>query len=204
MTGRFYTQAEGDLDALRRRWVGLSPDDMDLTPMQRQIVTDLNVLLDALDSSERAGLNGELDDLIGWLTDEGTTRRDIERECASAAQDLEEKSGAAVLEALAPHLAKLRDPEFTGVRYTDADPRTRWIGLPTVRMHCGTELAYPVARLMLLLWEYRPMDWTGTSPYGGEMSAGEDEDSGEYQVRAGAFALTADNAAELARKVRGA
>lgn len=202
---RNYTQAEVDINALRRRWVGVSPDDIDLTPAQRQIVTDLNVLLDLLDDTERGGLNGQLDDLAGWLDDEDntTTRRDIERECASAAQDVEEKSGAAVLEALAPHLAKLRDPGFTGVRYTDSDPRTRWVGLPTVRMHCGTELAYPVARLLLLLWEYRPMDWTGSSPYGGEMSAGEDED-GYYTVSAGTFLLTADNAAELARKVRGA
>lgn len=202
---RIYTQAESDLDALRRRWVGVSPDDIDLTDAQRQIVTDLNVLLDALDDSERAGLDGELDDLLAWLTDDdGTlTRRDIERECASAEDDLEEKSGAAVLAALAPHLAKLRDPGFTGVRH-GADPVSRWIGLPTIRMHCGTELAYPVARLMLLLWEYRPADWTGTSPYGGPMSAGEDPDSGEYQVTAGPFVLHGDNAAELARKVRGA
>ena len=203
---RYYTQAEGDLDALRRRWVGLSPDDIDLTPAQRQIVTDLNVLLDVLDDSERAGLNGELDDLLGWLTDEdGTTdRRDIERECESAARDIEDKSGAAVLEALAPHLAKLRDPSFTRIRYTDRDPRTRWVGLPVVQMHCGTELAYPVARMALLLWTYRPEDWTGTSPYGGEMSAGEDPDSGEYRVTIGPFVLDADNAAELSRKVRGA
>lgn len=201
---RSYTQAESDLDALRRRWVGVSPDDIDLTDAQRQIVTDLNVLLDALDDTERAGLNGELDDLTAWLTDDdGTlTRRDIERACSSAEDDLEEKSGAAVLAALAPHLAKLRDPGFTGVT-TSTDPRTRWIGLPTIRMHCGTEIAYPVARLMLLLWEYRPADWTGTSPYGGPMSAGENAD-GEYLVSAGPFILDGDNAAELARKVRGA
>jgi len=203
---RYYTQAEEDLDAIRRRWVGLSPDDIDLTPAQRQIVTDLNVLLDLLDDSERAGLNGELDDLIGWIQDEdGTTdRRDIERECSVAENALHDKSGAAVLEALAPHLAKLRDPSFTGIRYADKDPRTRWVGLPTVLMHCGTELAYPVARMALLLWTYRPDEWSGTSPYGGPMTAGEDPDSGEYRVTIGPFVLDADNAAELSRKVRGA
>ncbi len=201
---RSYTQAESDLQALRRRWVGVSPDDIDLTDAQRQIVTDLNVLLDLLDDSERAGLNGELDDLIGWLDDEdGTTdRRDIERKCQNAIPEVEAKSGAAVLEALAPHLAKLRDPSFTGVR-SGAEPTSRWIGLPTIRMHCGTELAYPVARMALLLWTYRPEDWSGTSPYGGPMSAGENED-GEYRVTIGPFVLDADNAAELSRKVRGA
>ena len=202
---RYYTQAESDLQALRRRWVGVSPDDIDLTDAQRQIVTDLNVLLDLLDASERAGLKGELDDLIGWLDDEdGTTdRRDIERECENALEGLEERSGAAVLEALAPHLAKLRDPSFTGVRY-GAEPTSRWIGLPVIRMHCGTELAYPVARMALLLWTYRPEDWSGTSPYGGPMSAGEDPDTGEYRVTVGPFVLDGDNAPELARKVRGA
>jgi hypothetical protein len=202
---RHYTQAEADISALRRRWAGLSPDDIDLTPTQRQIVTDLNVLLDALDDSERAGLDGELDDLLGWIMndeDNTTTRRDIEREVAGALPDVEEKSGAAVLEALAPALAKLRDPDYTGIQYADANPLTRWIGLPVVRMACGTEIAYPVARLLLLLWQYRPLDWLGTSPYGGDLTAGENED-GEYTVRAGAFTLNADNAAELARKVRG-
>ncbi len=202
---RYYTQAESDLQALRRRWVGVSPDDIDLTDAQRQIVTDLNVLLDLLDASERAGLKGELDDLIVWLDDEdGTTdRRDIERECENALEELEERSVAAALAALAPHLAKLRDPGFTGVRY-GAEPTSRWIGLPTIRMHCGTELAYPVARMALLLWTYRPEDWSGASPYGGPMTAGEDPDSGEYQVTVGPFVLHGDNAAELARKVRGA
>jgi hypothetical protein len=69
-------------------------------------------------------------------------------------------------------------------------------------MACGTEIAYPVARLLLLLWQYRPRDWSGTSPYGGDLTAGENED-GEYTVRAGAFVLNADNATELTRKVRG-
>ena len=201
---RYYTQAEADIAALRRRWVGVSPDDIDLTDAQRQIVTDLNVLLDALDDTERAGLDGQLDDLLGWImTDEDatTTRRDIEYQVARALPEVEDKSGAAVLEALAPVLAKLRDPGFTGVRATN-DPLTRWIGLPTIRMSCGSELAYPVARMLLLLWEYRPIDWTGTSPYGGPMSAGENEETGDYEVRAGAFVLHGDNAAELARKVR--
>lgn len=202
---RNYTQAEADIAALRRRWVGVSPDDIDLTDAQRQIVTDLNVLLDALDETERAGLDGQLDDLLGWIMvdeDGTTTRRDIEREIESAIPEVEDKSGAAVLEALAPALAKLRDPGFTGVRHTN-DPLSRWIGLPVVRMSCGTELAYPVARLLLLLWEYRPIDWSGTSPYGGAMTAGENEETGDYEVRAGAFVLHGDNAAELARKVRG-
>jgi hypothetical protein len=206
---RYYTQAEEDLGALRRRWAGLSPDDIDLTPVQRQIVTDLNVLLDRLDETETEALTGQMTEdlsiLNNWIMvdeDNTTTRADIDREVAAAAKYLP-PAGAAVLKYLAPLLVRLRDPDYRGISWSERDPRKRWIGLPTITMRDGSEIAYPVARLALLLWTYRPIDFTGDSPWGGILSACEDPD-GEYIVTVGSFTLDAGNACELAAKVRNA
>ena len=129
-----YTQHEYDIDAIRRRWSHLSSNDIGLTDAQRQIVTDVEVILEHIDPPPYKRSH-ELTNLIYGLADGKWDRDDITDACDELSRAYENDGQAHaedLIDALTPHLKRLGPPPD------------------------GDVLGYhvTVARAIVLLWDF--------------------------------------------------
>ena len=131
-----------DIDAIRKRWCGVSSNDIGLNDAQRQILVDFETVLEAFD--ELAGGDykepDELTDLVKRLAAGQVDAEDIAQDCTDLANYFENRGhvhAAKSVEALAPFLERLG--RTTG---EDVD------GMPRA-----------VARAVLLLWDQRDDDY---------------------------------------------